>query len=183
MKLVLFAGSLLVLAPLLELLQAGKIIIIIFILVLRFLTVSVLLERIAARLQQRRLGQGWLVRQGQSFDREELTHWLESAVVLHLIILGGVHEYLRKLLCHGLQNLAVLFDFVKILHHQEFIQNESQRVDDLVLVSLALVGWLVGSLYFDLSDDQLDDDFECPLVVHDEASLRTLGLMPLQGFL
>lgn len=51
-----------------------------------------------------------------------------------------------------------------------------------MLVSLALVCWLVGSLYFDLSDDQLDDDFECPLVVHDEASLRTLGLVSLQGF-
>ena len=121
MKLVLFAGSLLVLAPLLELLQGEPR----GILVLRFLTVSVLLERIAARLQQRRLGQGWLVRQGQSFDREELTHWLESAVVLHLIILGRVHEYFCKFLCHGLQDLAVFFDFVKILHHQEFIQARS----------------------------------------------------------
>ena len=77
----------------------------------------------------------------------------------------------------------MFLDFIKILHHQEFIQNKSEHIDDLELVSLALVGLLVGSLNFDLSDDQLDDDFECPLVVHEEASLRTLGLMSLQGFL
>ena len=102
--------------------------------------------------------------------------------MLHLIVLSGVHQYIRNLLSHWLQNVTVFFNFIKILNHQEFIQNESERIDYLMLVSLDLIGRLVRSLYFDLSNNQFDNDFENSLIIHDEASLWTLGLMPLYGF-
>ena len=102
--------------------------------------------------------------------------------MLHLIILSGVHQYIRNLLSHWLQNVTVFFNFIKILNHQEFIQNESERINYLMLVSLDLISRLVWSLNFDLSNNQFDNDFENSLIIHDEASLWKLGLMPLYGF-
>lgn len=125
-----------------------------------------------------------LVGQRETVDREELAHRLQRAIVLHLVVLCRVHQDLHELRRQRLQVVALLLNLIEVWHHQEFGKDEFEGIDHFLLVLLGLIGRLVvvGALDGDVLDDQLDDDFEYPLVVHDESSLRTLGLVSVQCF-
>lgn len=63
--------------------------------VIRLFGGSIVLQYIILSLHQRRLDERWLVDQCQSLDGEQLTHRLECAIILHLVVQRRVHEDLH----------------------------------------------------------------------------------------
>ena len=73
----------------------------------------------------------------------------------------------------------MFLNLVEVLHHHELVEEELESVYHFLLVLLGLTRGLVRSLDLDLSYHQLDDDFKYSLIIHDEAGLRTLGLVAM----